>query len=220
MKIRLMAILLCCSMLTSARLHQSVLPSQGYDLATLRSWSNIEKHGDLNKDGIGDIVIIATPHFKEMIQVNESGDTLDANKPVLSIFFGTGNDEFKCMFQSDCALPARDDPFHFLDFGIDINDKGVFAISIGHFSSMGGWGNSDEKYVFRFQNNDFYLIGQDENYYMRNSGEGTKTSINYLTHRKQEVTYNMFNDKVKPREKWSRIPSEPLRILGTWTMGE
>lgn len=191
-----------------------------YDLTTLRSWGAIEQHGDVNRDGIDDIVMIAIPHFQEMLMVNELGDTVDTNKPVFSVFFDNGNGGYLCRFQSDSVLPARDDAYHFLDFGLDVNDKGVFSISIGHFSSMGGWGNTNEKYVFRYQDNDFYLIGEDNDYYMRNSGEGERTSINYLTHRKQVVKYNVFDDSVKPKEKWTRIPRQSLRRLGTWTLGE
>ena len=62
--------------------------------------------------------------------------------------------------------------------------------------------------------------GEDNDYFMRNSGEGERTSINYLTHRKQVVKYNAFDDSVKPKEKWTRIPNQPLRRLGTWTLGE
>ena len=191
-----------------------------YDLTTLRSWGATEQHGDVNRDGIDDIVMIATPHFQEMMIVNELGDTVDTNKPVFSVFFGNGHGGYSCRFQSDSVLPARDDAYHFLDFGLEVNDKGVFSISIGHFSSVGGWGNTNEKYVFRYQNDDFYLIGEDNDYFMRNSGEGERTSINYLTHRKQVVKYNAFDDSVKPKEKWTRIPNQPLRRLGTWTLGE
>lgn len=223
-RVNLVALLLFMATAMCAHILPSVTgtfqTATSYDLSTLRSWNGIEKHADVNRDGIEDILVIATPHFKEMLMVNELGDTVDTNKPVFAIFFGKGNGGYTCRFQSDSVLPARVDAYHFLDFGLDVNEKGVFTISIGHFSSMGGWGNTNEKYVFRYQDSDFYLIGEDEDYYMRNSGEGTTTSINYLTHRKQVVTYNVFDEKVKPREKWSRIPAQPLRRLGTWTLSD
>lgn len=191
-----------------------------YDLTTLRSWASTVANGDVNRDGIDDILIIATPHFKEMLTLNELGDTIDANKHVLAIFFGNGNGGYTCKFQSEDVLPVSENTYHILDFTLDVNAKGVFSIRISHFSSVGGWGNTNESYVFRYQNNDFFLIGEDEDYYMRNTGEATKTSINYLTHRKQVIDYNVFDDTVKPKEKWSRIPSQPLRRLGSWTLGD
>lgn len=191
-----------------------------YSLETLRSFKCEEKYGDINKDGIGDIALISFVHFKEFISFDENGDTLDANQPVLAIFFGNKNGQYDCFKQYDKVLPFSEVKYHTIDYSLDVSDKGVITIDLDHFSSMGGWANTSYRYVFRYQNGDIFLIGREEDSFMRNSGEGTKTSINYLTSRKQVTTYNMFDEKVRPKEKWTRIPRKPLRLMGTWTLEE
>ncbi len=190
-----------------------------YSLATLRSWKCIEEPGDINKDGIDDLALIAFPHFEEFITV-EDGDTLDANKPVLAIFFGKKDGELECWRQYDNVLPFSESRFFMINYQMSVNDKGALTFDLDYFSSAGSWESRSERYVFRYQDNDFFLIGEDEHSFMRNSGEGTDTSINYLTSRKQVVTFNEFDRNIKPREKWSRIPRKPLRRMGTWTLGD
>ena len=155
--------------------------AQTYSLSQLRAWSSTEAVGDLDKDGINDLVIIATPDFKENFIV-EDGDTIDAN--------------------------------------LDINDRGVLKVGLEYFASAGSYGSSNISYVYRFQNGDFYLIGEDNKSFMRNTGEAETYSYNYLTHKRQIVRYNMFDDKVKPRETWSNIPKKPLKKLGSFIMGD
>ena len=194
--------------------------SMPYSMDKLRSWNCVEKQGDLNKDGIGDLVIVATPDFKELVIVNEVGDTIDTNKPVLAIFFGNERGGWDLVCQYDDVIPISESKYHFIDYVVDVTDKGVLTVDLDYFSSMGSWGKTNKRYLFRYQDGDFYLIGEDDDTFMRNSGEATKTSINYLTAKKQVVTSNVFDEKVKPKERWAKIPRQPLRPLGTWTLGD
>ena len=194
--------------------------STKYSLDTLRSWDCTEAAGDLNKDGIGDLAIIAIPRDEAHIKRNEAGYEYNFNQPLLAIFWGKKDGTFVCWKQYDNVVPAREDEYHSVNPSIEITPQGVLRISLEHFSSAGSWGNLNETFVFRYQQGDFYLIGQDEDSMMRNTGEGEYTSINYLTLKKQYRTYNAFNSKVKPREKWSRIPKKPLKRLGTQKLGE
>ena len=53
-----------------------------------QGWGVQEEAGDLNKDGIADLVIIATPNFRENIQVREGdGYEYDYNQPILAIYW-------------------------------------------------------------------------------------------------------------------------------------
>ena len=101
---------------------------------------------------------------------------------------------------------------------MDVTPKGVLEISLSMFRSAGSYGAGKNTYKFRYQNGDFYLIGLDEDYYMRNTGEAQTDSYNYLTGKHQHVTFNMFDDSVKKRETWRNIPRKPLRKLGSWEM--
>ena len=58
------------------------------------------------------------------------------------------------------------------------------------------------------------MIGFDTDSFARNTGEGEKVSYNFLTNKCQRTKYNVFDDKVKPVERWSKFPARPLKRLG------
>ena len=173
-------------------------------LDTLRSHLCTEAEGDFNKDGISDLAIIA--------KLDEEGNH------VLGIYFGHQGGGYTCFRQYGDILPVVDSPDVILDCLMDVTPKGVLEISLSMFRSAGSYGAGKNTYKFRYQNGDFYLIGLDEDYYMRNTGEAQTDSYNYLTGKHQHVTFNMFDDSVKKRETWRNIPRKPLRKLGSWEM--
>ena len=189
-----------------------------FDLTTLRGWEHSEATGDLDKDGKADLVIIATPDFKEHI-VTEGERSINYNQPILAIFRGTGTGGFTPWKQYDNVIPARPDEYVFIDYEVTVNERGVIRIMLNTWLSAGSYGTNNHTYVFRYQDNDFYLIGEDDVNMMRNTGELETDSYNYLTNRHQHVVDNAMK-KVKPREKWTKIPAKPLRRLGTWSFDE
>lgn len=186
-----------------------------HDLTTFRGWEHSEAMGDLDRDGISDLVVIATPDDKAHILTNEeTGSSRNLNRPVLAIFKGNSQNQFTPWKFYDEVMPVGDE-YLFVEYSVSITDKGVLRISTSSWASAGGWGQTEHTYVFRFQNGDFYLIGEDEHCVMRNTGEDTTDSYNYLTHKHQRVVTNAFKDvKVKPKETWKSIPREPLKRLG------
>lgn len=177
-------------------------------------WSITEASGDLNKDGISDMVILALPNFKENIKVRDDGYEYNFNQPILAIYFGSSNGTYTMWRQYANVVPGAESEADMYDYGLSITDRGVLRISISHMMSMGGWGSSSSAYLYRYQNGDFYLIGHDANNLARNTGEFEEVSINYLTCKRQRITYNEFDKKVKRREKWTNIAKQPLMRLG------
>ena len=198
----------------------AMVTAQTYSLSELRKWPHSETLGDLNKDGVKDLVIIATPDNKEHFIVTEDEDTVNANKPILAIFKGSKNGSFSYWRLYEDALPIQSSSFVIFDFSLTITDRGTLQVSIDSFATAGTWYSNTVSYVYRFQNGDFYLIGEDNNSYMRNTGDGDTYSYNYLTHKKQHVKYNIFDESVKPKESWSNLPKTPLKKLGSFTMGD
>ena len=110
--------------------------AQTYTLSELRAWPNTEAVGDLDKDGVKDLVIIATPDNKENFIIDD-GDTIDANVPILAIFKGKKDGSYTPWRQYDEALPPKPGIFVSIDFSLDINDRGVLKIGLEYFASAG-----------------------------------------------------------------------------------
>ena len=175
---------------------------------------SIVVEGDLNKDGFKDVVIIATPRNPENMQTRDDGYVYNFNKPVMAVYFGNESGTYSLFKQYFNTIPGQEDEYQSVDIDLRINDKGVMRISPSYFNSAGSSDSDASVYVFRFQNGDFYLIGKDTKSFSRYSGESTEVSENYLTHKRQTIISNMFDDSVKPKETWTKIPADPLEKLG------
>ena len=209
--------LIVCGLLTFGI---NAVAQNSYDLSILRSWEYNETTGDLNKDGIDDLVVIATPTNEANMRVREDGYVYNFNQPVLAIYWGDGKGGYRLWKGYDNVIPARQDEAVSVDCGAKITDRHTLVFSVEYFATMGGWDTPNYTYVFRYQNGDFCLIGQEESHASRNSGEYEKDSYNYLTGKKLHVTDNMFDKNAKSKEQWSKIPKVPLKRLGTWQLGE
>lgn len=170
--------------------------------------------GDLNNDGILDLVLVATPRDPENMMVRDDGYEYNFNKPVLAIYFGKADGEYSLFKEYTYTIPGAEDEFAFVELESKITEEGVLKFDVGYFYSAGSSENDNNTYAFRFQDGDFYLIGFDRQAFSRYSGEAEKVSRNYLTKRQLTTTYNMFDDKVKPTETWTDLPNEPLEKLG------
>ncbi len=179
--------------------------------------SDVDKvEGDFNKDGINDLLVVALPKDPVHMRTREEdGYVYNFNQRVLAIYFGQADGKLKRFKEYSKVLPCDDEDnencMH--EFSYTVNAKGVIRISVGIFCSAGGADVPNTEYVFRYQNGDFFLIGKDYGSFSRYSGEAEKVSENYLTHKKQTITYNMFEESDE-KEKWSTLPSKPLEKLG------
>lgn len=181
-------------------------------------WEYSHATGDLNQDGIDDLVVMATPNDPAHLKVRDDGYVYNFNEPILAIYFGTRSGTFKCWKQYPHTMPYPTDEYILYDYSLNTTERHTLTIHVGTMATMGSWGQNSHSYVFRYQNQDFFLIGEDESYLIRNTGELTVDSYNYLTNKKQTVVSNEFDTKVKPRERWTRLPKQPLKRLGNWTL--
>jgi len=180
-----------------------------------KSGVNVICYGDLNKDGIQDKVVVETSQDKANMEVRETdGYVYNYNQPVMYIYFGSA-DGYKLYRKYTNVIPRVETDAECIDYDIKVTDRGVLSIGYSLFYSMGSYGTDKHTYLYRYQNADFFLIGEDYGTMARNTGRTEDVSINYVTHKKQVVTGNAFEEKnVTPTEKWSRIPAKPLERLG------
>lgn len=163
-------------------------------------WEKTVVQGDLNKDGIADLVLVAYP---------------DSSKAILAIYFGSAEGRLSCWKKYEEVIPIATEGFENVDADLSITSKGVLRINISHSSDVGSYFTSTDKYSFRYQNEDFYLIGYEEQSLQRNIGTMTTTSDNYLTWKRKVRTENIFEDEgPAPKEKWSTLPRKALEKLG------
>ena len=192
------------------------LQKQGRGVEDLvpKGWEHTEATGDLNKDGIADLVVVATPDFKENTKTRDDGYVYNFNQPLLAVYFGTAEGKMQLWRQYDQVIPARQDEYVSIDASLTVTEKGVLRISLETFASMGGWGTENSNFSYRYQNGDFNLIGKEYRSMSRNTGEMETTSENYLTWRRQVVKENAFDDNIPKKEKWTKLPKKPLEKLG------
>jgi len=134
--------------------------------------------GDLNKDGIKDLIlIIKGTHKKNIIQDKYLGKQ-DRNRRGI-IVLSKKKDDYKLLAKNyDCFSSENEDGGVYMPPELSINiKKGNLYIHYSH-SRYGYW-----KYTFRFKGSNFELIGYDSS-----SSNGPvvdrKTSINFLAKKK------------------------------------
>ncbi|MBR5672767.1 MAG: FG-GAP repeat protein [Muribaculaceae bacterium] len=192
------------------------LAQQGTSLEDIvpAGWLHHEATGDLNKDGIADLVVVATPDFQENLKTRDDGYVYNFNQPVLAIYFGTQQGQQRLWKQYGNVIPANESENCSHEVSLEITSRGTLRITIGLFCSAGSYGTSTDTYTYRYQDGDFFLIGMDREEMMRNTGECTTVSENYLAWKRQVTKSNAFDDTAPDNEKWSRLKKSPLEKLG------
>ena len=137
-------------------------------------------YGDLNNDGIEDCVIITKQTRKEGFVKDERSELeIDRNRRGISIAFKER--EYYNLFVaiSDCfSSDAEDGGVYFApELSVEIK-KGNLIIHYNH-GRYGWW-----QYIFRYRNNNFELIGYDDENMVLWRMERSK-SINFLTKKKK-----------------------------------
>ena len=180
-------------------------------------WEKIEAHGDLNKDGVDDLVLIVTPNNPEHMQTRDDGYVYNYNQPVLAIYLGEGDDKLKLWKQYDDVLAHQEDETTTVDFSLAITPRGTLQITLEYFHIAGSANTSWTTYIFRFQNSNFFLIGEEEYSMSRYNGDVFEVSTNYLTS-KQKTTQTQVFKNAKRKESWTTLPKEPLKRLGEFPL--
>lgn len=177
-------------------------------------WLHKESQGDLNKDGIADLVVIAIPDYEENLKRRDDGYVYNFNQPILAIYFGNAQGLFSQWRQYDNVIPADDNEYCSHDIALTVTERGTLRIAVGVWCSAGSYGTSTDTYTYRYQNGDFYLIGKDSEEMQRNTGENIVTSENYLTWKRQVVKSNVFDETIPTTEKWTKLRKQSLEKLG------
>lgn len=189
------------------------------DFAISRWKITAKASGDLNKDGLADYAVELTA--EDTIQFINEEEHISAEDSVyyhptnLLILFNNGNGYTKKRVAPN-AVPDDHDKYRCITLeAMDIT-RGVLNISTYSFMSMGGWTATSMTKRYRYQNGDFYKIGQDETSFHRAHGDAESYSTNYLTGKRSIKTYNMFNDSIPEKTRWEKVPKKPLLTINAY----
>lgn len=147
--------------------------------------------GDLNHDGRPDAAIVIQQQDPANIVRNENlgSAELDTNPRQLWVLLNRPQGWQVAAVSRDWLPPAGDieapcllDPL--ADGGLDIR-QGRLQVTLNYWYSCGSWGVNRHTYTFRQEDQRFRLIGLDRQSHMRNSGEMSSVSTNYLTGREK-----------------------------------
>lgn len=156
-------------------------------------------HGDLNKDGVNDCVLIIKDTDKENIINDEYRGELDRNRRGIIIALKEGDSYKQVVRNVSCFSSENEDGGVYFapELLVEITEKGILQFHYAH-GRYGYW-----QYLFRYQNDTFELIG-----FASHSHHGPTPvsieSINFSTKKKLvSVNLNAYEDENEVKgEKW------------------
>lgn len=173
--------------------------------------------GDLNNDKNEDLAFVIQYQDSISLIKTDDGyiDTVITQPRILILaFYNTVTKQYDVIEQSNSFIlnhdnPNMDEPFQSISIS-----SGVLKIDFTIFMNMGGWGMSNNTYKFRYQNNQFQLIGADYNSTNRGSGDIENRSYNFSTKKVKISTGNISIDKQKIT--WRTINLQEVKTLKTF----
>lgn len=179
-----------------------------------KGWVPLEAmQGDLNGDGRPDLLILMQGDDNRYRYVNEGlgSSDVNANARILIVALANESGGYTRLVQNNVFVPPHDDPVMDEPFeGMDIK-KGVMRVNFRYWASAGSWSMATYTYAFRYQGGRMTLIGYDEYYRHRASGEERMISANLSTGKQKLTTVD--GESGKEQVTWKRFEIKPLPTL-------
>ncbi len=200
----------------------SVLPASGVaaEVSPFSAWVSkgwvLEKSiaGDLDADGVDDAVLVLQQNDRRKLKHNEGlgASELNTNPRRLLVLLKSADGYRKITDnarflppQNDEDAPCLEDPLE--EGGVTVS-RGLLRIDLHYWLSCGSWGVSHSSLLFRLEGGRLRLIGLDGYEFMRNSGDRSESSINFLTGKKKITTgLSQFDEPTTPKVKWEKFPA-------------
>ncbi|MCJ0829582.1 hypothetical protein MN869_14125 [Acinetobacter sp. NIPH1876] len=188
------------------KLSQDQVTYQAYIPAKYRLFKAIE--GDLNKDGINDVVLMVKATDPQDFVEHEYRGSIDINRRGVIVLLNEKGKYKPIVSNLSCFYSENEDGGVYFapDIRLEINNN-VLNVHFAH-GRYGYW-----RYLFRLEGNDLRLIGYDNS-----SNHGpyieSQTSINFLTAKKviRDNLSQDFEGEPKFKEKWSKINQAPIYL--------
>ena len=165
--------------------------------------------GDLNADGMADLVFVREETDLKKITERDDGYELNGNPRVVVTLLAE-KDGYRKVGEYPKFIP----PEYTLEFDNYLDRfkelkvaKGVITFEFEWFATAGTYWTSHESFKFRLEAGKLRLIGSEEDSFSRNQGDRTLTSTNYLTGKRKIINgHNAFDEK----ESYSKTTWENL----------
>ena len=223
---RIFAILLCTLTLAAQgnpelpTVKYPTLPRQGAsaEAFTPQGWK-LEAHaeGDLNSDHRPDLVLLFRQADPRNLLPNEDGlgpKPWDTNPRILVVAFkdpsGPG---YSLALENHTLIPRPDSPTleDPLEGGGLAIVRGTLRLDLASFSSAGAWTTFRNRFVFRFQDDCFRLIGFEHHEVQRNTGETVDLSLNYAA--RKEITEHGTLESDAKHTRRRTLPKQSLLCM-------
>ncbi len=188
----------------------SICKAQDEDLSDFlpEGYKEFERYyGDLNKDGEEDCILIIKATSKDNVVINRFDQEVDRNRRGIIVLFKEQDGYQLADKNYDCFSSENEDGGVYFPPELSIEvERGNLVIHYGH-GRYGFW-----RYIFRFQNAAFELIGYDsaDHFGPRVNRE---TSINFLTRQKlvrENINENSEGGDEVFEEMWEEIDAAKL----------
>jgi len=174
--------------------------------------------GDLNKDKLVDFAVILQHKDGIKILKSEEGDseTVTTQPRMLIILFRcNSSNKYMLKEQNNSFILNNDnstmeEPYQSIKI---IN--GALRLDFQLFSNMGSWFITSSSYIFRYQNNDFFLIGAEYKSFNRANQDYEDYSYNFST-KEWSLTTGNESSNTKPKVEWHKLDLKVLKTFSTF----
>ena len=188
------------------KLRQDQVTYKAYIPAKYHLFEAIE--GDLNKDGVKDVVLVVKATDPNAFFEHEYRGHLDRNRRGMIVLINEKGKFKPVVSNLNCFSSENEDGGVYFapELWIEIKNN-LLDVHYGH-GRYGFW-----RYLFRLDGNDLHLIGYDDS-----SNHGpliqSQTSINFLTAKKviRENLNQDPEDEPKFKETWSKLNQAPIYL--------
>jgi hypothetical protein len=172
--------------------------------------------GDLNADGVNDVVLVLHDQDKtNIVRPRDRDISFDSNPRILLVAFGVKDGGYRRVIANHRLIPRLtnpylEDPFNSTD-GISIRD-GMLEVELHSFYSMGSWEMSYSIFDFEWQYGNFHLNHYLYNSIMRNSGREVTRDLDYRHGTARYSEGNTASDDVTTVQ--NHLPEQDAPHLG------